>query len=55
MAISHRAQAVFDVRTSGVVRLPLKWPGGKRWQLPHLVAYWTAIAIVAWLSRSVED
>ncbi len=40
MVISHRAQAVFGVRSNGVVRPPLKWAGGKRWQLPHLVAYW---------------
>lgn len=24
------------------VRPPLKWAGGKRWQVPHLVKYWAA-------------
>lgn len=28
-----------DTTTSGV-RPPLKWAGGKRWQLPHLRDYW---------------
>lgn len=40
MAISQRAQVAFGVRSTGVVRPPLKWAGGKRWQLPHLVPYW---------------
>ncbi len=33
-------QSASEVRSNGVVRPPLKWAGGKRWQLPHLVAYW---------------
>jgi DNA adenine methylase len=28
--------------TSSSVRPPLKWAGGKRWQLPHLRPYWEA-------------
>jgi len=27
---------------AGPVRPPLKWAGGKRWQLPHLAAFWQA-------------
>ena len=26
--------------SSGRVRPPLKWAGGKRWQVPHLRQYW---------------
>lgn len=27
-------------RSREAVRPPLKWAGGKRWQIPHLVGYW---------------
>jgi DNA adenine methylase len=30
--------------TRGVVRPPLKWAGGKRWQVPHLAPLWRAHA-----------
>src|SRR5687768_8737031 len=38
------ATALRDVETaaSESVRPPLKWAGGKRWQLPHLEPLWTA-------------
>src|SRR5213083_2678456 len=29
---------------AGALRPPLKWAGGKRWQVPHLHAYWIAHA-----------
>lgn len=31
-----------DSLTVAAVRPPLKWAGGKRWQLPHLRPYWMA-------------
>jgi len=27
-------------RSAAALRPPLKWAGGKRWQLPHLLGYW---------------
>ena len=38
MTTSIRIPAVDDVPES--VRPPLKWAGGKRWQVPHLRPYW---------------
>lgn len=29
-------------RQSPAISPPLKWPGGKRWQIPHLLPYWQA-------------
>jgi DNA adenine methylase len=36
MALAQKAQ---DLQLNSV-RPPLKWAGGKRWQVPHLVDYW---------------
>jgi len=36
------APEVFEPRPS--LRPPLKWAGGKRWQVPHLLPYWRAHA-----------
>ena len=36
----QKARAVFPLRTA--IRPPLKWAGGKRWQVPHLLPLWEA-------------
>src|SRR5262245_9168277 len=39
-----RRGAVAAVPASARIRPPLKWAGGKRWQLPHLRPIWEAHA-----------
>lgn len=38
--MTRRALAPADRSVVEPVRPPLKWAGGKRWQVPHLTAYW---------------
>jgi DNA adenine methylase len=42
MATPAKAISRDDKESVGIVRPPLKWAGGKRWQLPHLQPYWRA-------------
>ena len=35
-----RAQRIETTEAAEAVRPPLKWAGGKRWQVPHLRPYW---------------
>jgi len=45
MATPRKALTLFPELSQpepGKVRPPLKWAGGKRWQLPHLRPYWEA-------------
>jgi len=42
MATAQESLSVFPKQheTFGTVRPPLKWAGGKRWQVPELLRYW---------------
>jgi len=39
-ATSGRSDAAGLARDLEVLRPPLKWAGGKRWQVPHLLPLW---------------
>lgn len=43
MALVHPFRSP-DAATKPAVKPPLKWAGGKRWQLPELLPYWKAHA-----------
>lgn len=36
----HRSVEIMSPSSNGPLNPPLKWAGGKRWQLPHLKKYW---------------
>lgn len=40
MATPASAFSEGHTETVGIVRPPLKWAGGKRWQIPHIEPYW---------------
>jgi DNA adenine methylase len=40
MATPAKAFSKDHNETVGIVRPPLKWAGGKRWQLPHIEPHW---------------
>lgn len=42
MAVVHAFRRVPLVEARPAVKPPLKWAGGKRWQLPELLPYWHA-------------
>jgi DNA adenine methylase len=41
MATPAKAISLDNNEGLGTVRPPLKWAGGKRWQVPHIIPYWT--------------
>lgn len=40
MTQSRRRSSTGGEGANKMIRPPLKWAGGKRWQLPHLIEYW---------------
>lgn len=42
MAVVHAFRRPSEAATRPAVKPPLKWAGGKRWQLPELLPYWKA-------------
>lgn len=41
-AIQQQLSLPFELRTKYPLAPPLKWAGGKRWQLPYVLKYWEA-------------